>query len=98
MSLAKVNASSKLPNDVEICSPTDLGFQWGDIDERFGGEIARSKVAVGPHLFAEGEDTLLGSDFSSAPFWTSNRSEKDGICGFGSFESFSCQGFTGGVD
>lgn len=98
LSLTKVDTASQLADDVEVYISANIGLQWGDIDKGFRGKVAWPKVSVGAHLLAKSKDTLLWSDLSGSPFWTSNGSEKNSVGGLSSFESFVREGLAMGIN
>lgn len=98
LALTKVQTTGQLTDDVEVGAAADIGLERGDLDERVGGEVAGAEVAVGLHLLAELEDTLLGADGAGAPFWATDGAEEDGVGGFGGGEGFGCEGGAMGID
>lgn len=94
----EIDSARQLANDVEIGTTADFGFEGGYIDKRVGGKITWAEVAESAHLFAEGEETLLGADGTSSPFGAADGSQEDSISSFGSSKGFCCQWFAGGVD
>lgn len=68
LALTEVDTTSKLTDDVEVDTTADLGLQWGALDQRGSGEVARTQVTEGAHLLTEAQKSLLGTDSTSAPF------------------------------
>lgn len=91
-SVTEVNPSSQFSHYSEVGAPADLGFQGGAVDQRLRSEAARAEVAEGAELFAELEETLLGTDGGcGTPFWTADGAEEDGVGGFGGLERLGCE-------
>ncbi len=90
LTLTKVNSSCELADDGKVDAAAHVGLERRDFDEGVGGEVAGAQVAEGVHLLAELEEALFRADFAGAPFWTSDRSEDDGVGVFS-----RCEGFIG---
>lgn len=66
--VTEVDTTGQLTDNVDVDTTADFGLERRAIDERVGGEEARSKVAECAHLLAKLQETLLGTDCASAPF------------------------------
>ena len=90
LAFPEIDASRQLPDDGEVNTAADFGFERRNLDKRIRGEVARAKVAEGVHLFAKLEEALFGADFACTPFRPSDGSEDDGVGIFGCCEGFIC--------
>ena len=68
LSRPKIDAASQLTDNGEVHATAYFGLQWRKVNERIGGEIARTKVAKSLQLFPKFQQTLFRPDGACTPF------------------------------
>lgn len=79
--VAEVDTTSKLTDNVKVDATADLRLERRAVDERVRGEETGTKVAVCAHLLAELQDALLWTYSTGAPLGTTDGTKKNGISG-----------------
>lgn len=98
LSLSEIQARGQLADDNHVGAAADGRLQGGGLDKGVGREEAGTEVAVGAHLTAQLQETLLRADGAGAPFGATDGAEKHGIGGFGGSEGLVGEGGAGLVD